>query len=203
MDAGDWDRRYADQELVWSAEPNRFVEEECRALPPGRALDLAAGEGRNSIWLASRGWTVTAVDFSSVAVGKGRRLADAQGADAAGAITWVCEDVCSWEPPAGAFDLVLVVYLQVPAPERRQVLGHAVSALAADGTLLVVGHDTANLAGGVGGPQDPAVLYRPQDLVDDLSDAGGIVVDRAETVERPTPAGTALDALVRAHRSGA
>lgn len=200
MDADEWDRRYAGQELVWSAEPNRFVDEECRLLPAGRALDLAAGEGRNAIWLASRGWTVTAVDFSSVAVGKGRRLAEAQGVEVAGAISWVCDDARTWDPPAGGFDLVLVVYLQVPAEDRRQVLGHAVAALAPGGTLLIVGHDTANLTGGVGGPQDPAVLYRPEDLVEDLSGAGGLVVDRAETVERPTPAGTALDALVRAHR---
>src|SRR2546430_7187246 len=66
MDAAEWDQRYAGTELVWSAEPNRFVAAELADLPPGRALDLAAGEGRNSVWLAERGWAVTAVDFSRV-----------------------------------------------------------------------------------------------------------------------------------------
>lgn len=201
MEAAEWDERYADQELVWSAEPNRFVEEECGSLRPGRALDLAAGEGRNAIWLASRGWTVTAVDFSSVALDKGRRLAEAQGAPLAASVSWVCEDVRTWAPPAAAFDLVVVAYLHLPVEVRREVLDHAVTALAPGATLVVVGHDIANLAGGVGGPQDPRVLYSPEDLVADLSGAEGIVVDKAVTVERSTPAGTALDALVRARRA--
>jgi len=77
VDRHDWDARYAETELVWSAEPNRFVETELAALAPGRALDLAAGEGRNAIWLATRGWTVTVVDFSRVALEKASNLAAA------------------------------------------------------------------------------------------------------------------------------
>ena len=87
MDAKAWDERYADSELVWSVEPNQFVAAECADLPPGRALDLAAGEGRNAIWLARRGWDVTAVDFSQAGLDKGRRLAGEL------AIEWVCGDV--------------------------------------------------------------------------------------------------------------
>ena len=87
MDAEAWDERYADSELVWSVEPNQFVAAECADLPPGRALDLAAGEGRNSIWLARRGWDVTAVDFSQAGLDKGRRLAGELE------IEWVCADV--------------------------------------------------------------------------------------------------------------
>ena len=68
MDAKDWDERYAATELVWSAEPNRFVAELVSPLTPGTAVDIAAGEGRNAIWLAQQGWTVTATDYSSVAV---------------------------------------------------------------------------------------------------------------------------------------
>ncbi len=203
MEAREWDERYAAQELVWSAEPNRFVEEECGALPPGRALDVAAGEGRNSIWLAGLGWSVTAVDFSSVALDKGRRLAERQGDPVSSRIDWVQADVRSFEPEPGGFDLVVIAYLQVPAGDRRRVVAHAADALAPGGTLLVVGHDRANLEDGVGGPQDPAVLYRPDDIVADLAPAGDLVVERAVTVERPTPAGVALDALVRARRGPA
>ncbi|MBQ0897960.1 class I SAM-dependent methyltransferase, partial [Micromonospora sp. U56] len=73
MDSSEWDARYAaSTELVWTAEPNRFVVEAAADLPPGEALDLAAGEGRNAVWLAGRGWRVTAVDFSPVAVAGGR-----------------------------------------------------------------------------------------------------------------------------------
>ena len=64
MDAKDWDERYAATDLVWSAEPNRFVAELISSLTPGTAIDIAAGEGRNAIWLAQQGWTVTATDIS-------------------------------------------------------------------------------------------------------------------------------------------
>src|SRR2546423_12091264 len=79
VDADGWDQRYAGADLVWSAGPNRFVAEELADRPPGRVLDLASGEGRNALWLAARGWQATAVDFSAVAVGKGRAPADELG----------------------------------------------------------------------------------------------------------------------------
>ena len=83
MDASEWDRRYAAADLVWSAGPNAVVAREADDLPPGRALDLASGEGRNAIWLAERGWRVTAVDFSAVATERTRQLAAGRlGADA-------------------------------------------------------------------------------------------------------------------------
>jgi SAM-dependent methyltransferase len=203
MEASQWNERYATTELVWSAEPNRFVVEECAPLRPGRALDVAAGEGRNAIWLARRGWFVTAVDFSSVALAKGEQMAMAQGAAVADRVVWVCADVRSWHPPPGAFDLAVIAYLHLPAPDRRKVLSQSVAGLAPGGVLLVVGHDRSNLEVGVGGPQDPLVLYSPQDLAADLAAVEGIVVERAETVERSTPQGVALDALVRARKAAA
>ena len=105
-----WDERYAGSELVWSAEPNQFVGAECADLPPGRAVDLAAGEGRNAIWLARRGWNVTAVDFSQVALDKGRQLAGDTAVD------WVCADATTWR--GEGYDLVVLAYLQLPAAER-------------------------------------------------------------------------------------
>ena len=75
MDATAWDARYAGADLVWSSTPNRFVEELVAPMVPGRALDLAAGEGRNALWLAERGWDVTSADFSAVAVERAREIA--------------------------------------------------------------------------------------------------------------------------------
>ena len=77
MDRQQWDERYSGAEFEWSVHPNQFVAEQLAGLPPGRALDLAAGEGRNSVWLAGRGWSVTAVDFSRVGLEKGRQLVGA------------------------------------------------------------------------------------------------------------------------------
>jgi SAM-dependent methyltransferase len=190
MDADEWDARYAAApDLVWTGEPNRFVVEELAGLPPGRAVDLAAGEGRNAVWLAGRGWRVTAVDFSEVAVGRGRRLGTDRGVD----VTWVVADVRQNVPPPGSFDAVLVAYLHLAAGHLGGVLTRAAGALAPGGTLLVVGHDRANLTDGVGGPQDPTLLYTPEEIVAALD---GLRIRRAETAGRPvTVDGNTVQAL--------
>ena len=202
MDAESWNRRYATSELIWTAEPNRFLVEEVADLPPGRALDLGAGEGRNAVWLASRGWQVTAVDFSCVGLDKARRLADAAGVD----VGLVCADAT--EPIDGVYDLVIVLYLHLPAAQRRIAYANAAAAVAPAGTLLIVGHDLTNVDDGVGGPQDPDVLFTPDDVVGDMS-AAGLNVERAERVHRRVTTVTtdtggrdAIDALVRARRPG-
>ena len=189
----EWDRRYAERELVWSATPNRMLVAEAGDLPPGRALDLACGEGRNAVWLAELGWDVVAVDFSRVAIEKARRTA----AEAGVAVEFVCGDLLEYVPERAAYDLVVVLFLQLPADERRAVLARAVDALAPDGTLLLIGHDLTNLTGGVGGPSDPSVLYTPDDIVGDLS---GLEIERAERVHRDVEDADrpAIDALVRA-----
>jgi SAM-dependent methyltransferase len=199
MTPDDWDRRYAAPRLVWSAEPNRFLVEELGGLPPGRALDLACGEGRNAVWLARRGWDVTGVDFSGVAIGKARRMADEAGV----AARFVRADLADHVPEPGSADLVALMYLQVPEPLRTAVLGRAAAALRPGGTLLWVAHDRTNLDGGHGGPRDPDVLSTPAGVAAAL---GGLEVLRAEVVRRPvaTDGGeaVALDTLVRAVRPG-
>ena len=197
MDREEWNERYGTDELVWRAEPNQFLVEEVERLTPGRALDLACGEGRNAEWLASQGWKVVGMDFSSAGLAKGRRMADERGVE----VTWVEADAVSWIPPRSGFDLVVLMYLQLPYDQRRAALGHAAAALAPRGVLLVVGHDATNPTEGFGGPQDPAVLYSAEDIVGDLD---GLRIERAERVERqvdtPSGAAVALDALVRAVR---
>lgn len=198
MDDRAWDERYAATDLLWTAEPNRFLVAEVADLPPGRALDLACGEGRHAVWLAGRGWEVTAVDFSRVALDKARRLAGARGVE----VDWLLADVTSHTPAPGAHDLAVVLYLHLPAEPMAAVLRGAGDAVAPGGTLLVVGHDATNPTDGYGGPSDPSVLYGPADVVAALPDR--LVVDKAERVRRPvaTADGTssAVDALVLAHR---
>ena len=279
MDAAAWDDRYRGSELVWSAEPNRWVRQELTGLPPGRALDLACGEGRNALWLARNGWYVVGVDFSAVALAKAARLAAgsaatgsaatgsaadgsaadgpaARGSAAGGAaadgsaaklprdetprdetprdetprdetprdetpgdetprhetdeartigrVHWVRADATAPVARPGSVDLVVIAYLQLVAADRRRAVRLAADALAPGGTLLVVAHDTANLADGAGGPQDPAVLFTAGDLTEDLAAAPGLVVERADRVRRPlqTADGVrhALDVLFRARR---
>ena len=209
MDARAWDERYAASELVWSREPTRLVAAELADLSPGVAVDLAAGEGRNAIWLASQGWTATAVDFSQVALDKGARLAADAGLD----VAWVRADATTWQPPAPV-DLVVVAYLQLPAAERRRAVRGAVSMLRPGGTLLLVAHDSTNLHEGTGGPQDPDVLMSARDVLDDLAAPPALAVEvvRAERVAREVVASdahggeerrTAWDCVVRVVRSAA
>ena len=192
MRAEDWDERYAGQRQ-WSAGPNRLVAELLADLPPGDAVDLAAGEGRHALWLAGRGWRVTAVDFSGAGLARGRQQ---PGADA---VEWVQADVLGWAAPPASADLVLVAYLHVAEEDTRALLGRAVGWLRPGGRLLVLGHDVENIASGVGGPQDPAILHS----VDRLRPvADRLEVDRLEQVRRETPAGTALDTLLWGRRPG-
>jgi SAM-dependent methyltransferase len=201
VNAEEWDQRYAQVDLVWSAGPNLWVEQVAAGLSPGAALDLGAGEGRNALWLAQRGWRVTAVDFSSVAIEKASAMA--RGRLPAGSFDAVCADVLTYEPAPQSYDLVLLVYLQLPAGQRRSVLTSAAGAVRPGGRLLVVAHDTENLAHGYGGPQDAEVLYSAADVTADLT-TSGLRVDRAEQVVRSvsTDAGdrSALDVLVVASR---
>jgi SAM-dependent methyltransferase len=209
MDAKTWDERYAASGLVWSAGPNQFVEQELAALSPGRALDLAAGEGRNALWLAERGWQVTAVDFSQVGLDKGRAVQARHPRAADLRVDWVCADVLAYEPGTARFDLALLAYLQLPAAQRREAVRRAFAALAVGGTLLLVAHDSTNLTEGTGGPQDPAVLYTAEEVLGDL-DGERFDVLRAGRAARAVPAGdehrgepdrTAWDAVVRLVRT--
>jgi 2-polyprenyl-3-methyl-5-hydroxy-6-metoxy-1,4-benzoquinol methylase len=189
-----WDERHAAQEPIESSEPDPTLLDEIGALSPGRAVDLGAGDGRNAIWLARRGWDVTAVDFSLVAIDRGRALAAAAGVH----VEWELADLLEWTPGDRQFDLVTLFFIHLPRDERRDVYARAAAAVAPGGTLLVVGHDRTNIADGVGGPQDPDLLITSSEAAADLT---GFRVDRAETVRRGPGLGrTPIDTIVRAVR---
>ncbi len=192
-----WDRRYSEREPDLVATPHVHLAEAAERLPPGRALDLACGAGRNAVWLAERGWAVTAVDFSPVAIASARALAARSGVG----VAWTVADLLDFEPAPRAYDLVLVFFLHLPPAERDAVLRKAVAAVAPGGTFLLAAHDRRNLAEGHHGPRDPEVLYGAEDVVPLLD---GLEVARAERVYRPieTPEGRAVmvDAVVRATR---
>ena len=189
-----WDERHAAREPIESLEPDPTLVEESGSLRPGRALDLGAGDGRNAVWLANQGWDVTAVDFSRVALDRGRVLAKDRGVR----VEWKLADLLEWSPGTGRYDLVTLFFIHLPPDQRRDVYARATAAVATGGTLLIVGHDRTNLADGVGGPQDPDVLFTPSEVAADLA---GFRVDRAETVRRRARDGPGpIDAIVRAVR---
>jgi SAM-dependent methyltransferase len=189
MDADAWDARYAGSDLVWSADANQFVVEVVEGWPPGRAVDLACGEGRNAIWLAQQGWDVTAIDFSSVAIERARRLADDAGVE----VEWVCADATTYRYDPATVDLALVCYLQLPADQLGAALANAREAIAPGGAVVVIAHALENLEHGVGGPQDPSVLPTVEQVVGELDD---LTLERAGNVTRSiTTADGELDAI--------
>lgn len=193
-----WDERYADTDYLWDVRPNQFVERHAIDLEPGSAIDLAAGEGRNAVWLAGRGWQVTAVDFSQAGLDKAVRLAADR--DVAERVELVRADALLWEPREPV-DLVVIAYLQIPSPQQRVVLEHASSWLRPGGRLIVVAHDRSNIDAGHGGPQESDVCY---DLAEVRAALTTLDIETAEVARREvdTEDGprVALDTLVVASR---
>ncbi len=202
VDASDWDERYAGADLVWSAGPNVWVRELCTPLTPGRALDVAAGEGRNAIWLVEQGWTVTAADFSPVAVSRIRDVATERlDVGALRRLEAVVADATQ-PAPGTPYDLVLFSYLHLVREEWDRAVAAGVEAAAVGGRVLVVAHARRNLTEGVGGPQDATILLDPEDV---LASVAGLPVAvelaqlRARDVEgEPRPA---LDSVVLLRRT--
>ena len=196
-----WDGRYASRELVWTGAANQFLVAETEALTPGRALDLASGEGRNAVWLAQRGWSVRAVDFSKVATDKAVRLAASRGIGER--IDFKTADLRSFNPGEQCFDLVALVYLQIPQVELVPILQRAARAVAPGGSFVLVAHDSDNLLRGFGGPQHPDMLYTAQQVVAAVGNE--LSIEKAGPVTRmvDTKNGVreAIDCLVRARRS--
>jgi SAM-dependent methyltransferase len=195
-----WEERYskaaAAGSAVWSLQPNEWIERVTGTLPPGTAVDLAAGEGRNALWLAAHGWSVSAVDFSPAGLAIGRRRAAEAGLD----VDWVAADATTWVAPAPV-DLVVVAYLQLPDAALATALANAVASLAPGGTLAAIGHDRENLDRGVGGPQDPAMLWGLDSV---RRAAAGLDIIECRRYERTTADGqVAIDTILLANRPSA
>ena len=189
MERHAWDERYAAPDRKPLGEPNALVVEEIAEAQPGRALELAAGEGRHALWLASRGWQVIAVDFSEVAL----RAAQARARTNGHHLHLVAADVHTFPLPRARFDLVLATFFHPRPSERPALYTRLAEALAPGGTLLLVSYDKANLAEGNKGPQDPDFLMDPPVLAAELK-ALGLHVTRAEAVRVPE----AVNAVIRA-----
>lgn len=113
-----WDERYRSHSAVWSGNPNAYLVSEVADLAPGTALDVGADEGADAVWLARRGWTVTAVDISPVALDRAAARAAEAGVDVAARIQLIPADVTTWVPPLAAYDLVSAQFLHLPTPQR-------------------------------------------------------------------------------------
>ena len=188
-----WEERYAERPRIWSGNPNPQLVAEATGLAPGRALDIGSGEGADVIWLAGRGWSVTGLDFSRVALDRAAEHAAAVGADVAARTSWRQADLRGWSPAGtadeAAYDLVTSHFFHLPDRGMHDLVPVLATAVAPGGTLLVVGHHPGDLATGHRwGAVD--MMYTAADLVPLLDPAEWhveVAEDRAREV--PAPAG--------------
>ena len=160
-----WDQRFGQPGFLYGSEPNDFLREQAPALPRGRALCLAEGEGRNAVYLAGLGHAVLAQDLSAVGLEKARQLAAEQGVT----IETSCGDLADFEPEPGSVDLVVAIWMHLPAPLRAQVLRRAIAALRPGGHLILEGYTPSQLALGTGGPPVLELLMEPEALRQELA----------------------------------
>lgn len=139
FDKAYWEGRYRGHTPVGSGEPNPQLVAEVGDFAPGTALEAGCGEGANAIWLASRGWRVTAVDLASTALRRAREHAETLGADVTSRIDWVQADLTVWTPTEEHFDLVCAHYVH-PAASREALFRRLAASVAPGGTLLIVDH---------------------------------------------------------------
>jgi len=192
LDEAGWEDRYAGVTAVWSGRPNAALVDHTAHLTPGRALDLGAGEGRDAVWLAERGWDVTAVDFAATGLARGEQAAAAAGLR----VRWVHADVTTWASDE-QFDLVTSHFIHLTPERRTGFVTRAASMVAPGGTLLLVGHDALDLAAPVGRPRDRAMFPGAQQVRDELLATGGAwTVEVAHAVPRAI---TTSDGVVTLH----
>jgi SAM-dependent methyltransferase len=192
-----WDARYSSREQLFSGAPNGVLVTEVAGLPPGRALDVGCGEGGDARWLAEHGWQVTGIDISQVALDRATRAVEA-----ALGVRWTRADLTATSPAAGAFDLVSVQYFPLLLQPGHTALRGLLAAVAPGGTVLVTGHDLADLPVRTDDGVDPSDYYQPAQIAALLDDEWTVLVNETRLRTAPAPAGTehTRDTVLRAQR---
>jgi len=175
MDAKYWDAKYETDEYVYTKLVNRFVKEYCEPLTPGTAMDVAGGEGRNTVWLAQQGWRVENIDFSQKALDKCLAFAEEEGVS--GFVDTNCASALEFEPNETPVDLAVIAYLQIPQVDLAAAIKRVASHVKPGGHLMGVWHSRDNLEHSFGGPRDPEVLPNPELLTEYLSGEGFEILD--------------------------
>jgi thioredoxin reductase/SAM-dependent methyltransferase len=179
-----WEERYRGRDAIWSGNPNPQLVTEVTALDgrAGRALDVGSGEGADAVWLAKRGWQVTAVDISTVALG--RAAGHAAEAGVVDAITFSHTDLRAEAPAERSYDLVSAQFMHLPPEARQELWARLAAAVAPGGTLLIVGHHPSDLATTVGRMHFPDMLFTPDEIAETLDEDSWTVLT-AEARPRP------------------
>ena len=205
FDEAFWDERYGARPEQWARKPHVHLVSETADLKPGSALDVGTGEGADAIWLAERGWQVTAVDISSVALDRGAAQANRTGARVPERITWLRADLTEWTPPTATFDLVSAQFFHLPSTLRVPVYQRLADSVVPGGVLLLVGHHPSDLETSARRLPDPDPLFTADEIVEELGEGWTIVVaDTRPRTERDQSGEsiTVRDAVLVARRKG-
>ena len=196
--ADQWDERYAGAEQVWSGEPNGALVAEVGDLEPGRALDVGCGEGADAIWLAGRGWRVTAIDVSGVALRRAAAAADRAGVE----VEWMQAALLDAPLTDRDFALVSVFYPALAHTPGRQAELALLAAVAPGGHLLVVHHADIDIEEAKAHGFDPDLYVSPDDVATGLDGGWRVTVDerRPRHVHAGTGAGHTHDVVLHAQR---
>jgi SAM-dependent methyltransferase len=197
-----WDEHYRSRRAVWSGEPNPQLVDEVSGLTPGTALDVGCGEGADAIWLAQRGWRVTAADISSVALERAQAIE--VSLDVASRIEWLHIDLVAAAPPGAPYDLVSAHFMQLPPAPRESLFRRLATAVKPEGSLLVVGHHPSDLQTTAKRPPLPELFYTAAEVAALLEPSDWEIIVQASRERSTTdPAGRTItihDTVLRARR---
>jgi SAM-dependent methyltransferase len=172
-----WDERFAAPGWTYGTEPNGFLLSVVDRIPPGRVLSLGEGEGRNAVFLASRGYDVLGVDGSAVGLAKARRLAKEAGVTIATEIA----DLAEYEIAAGSWDGIVSIFCHLPSAVRRRVHRQVAAGLAPGGAYVFEAYSPKQLEYGTGGPPTLDLLVS---LADATAELDGLEFAIARETER-------------------
>ncbi len=199
-----WEARYRDKPAVWSGRPNPQLLAEVTGLTPGRALDVGCGEGADAIWLAERGWRVTAVDISTTALDRAAGHAATAGPDVVDRVDWVHADLRSQPPTALTYDLVSAQFMHLPGEMRAELYARLADAVVPGGILLIVGHHPSDLNTTAHRMHFPELMFTADQIASSLDSESWEVLTaetRPRTVVDPDGNDTTIhDAVLVARR---
>ena len=161
-----WDERYSSEIYAYGKSPNNFLEENFRWIPKGRVLSLAEGEGRNAVFLARQGYSVTAVDASQVGLSKGKRLADENGVE----VEWIHADLSDFDLGENQWDGIISIFCPLTSAERKKLHRKVIAGLRGKGVFLLEAYTPEQLKHGTGGGKSADTMISKESLTDELSE---------------------------------
>jgi cyclopropane fatty-acyl-phospholipid synthase-like methyltransferase len=176
-----WDERYSGHELAYGEAPNDFLAQMAARLPnEGQALDIGAGEGRNALFLASRGLQVLAVDQSEVGMRKAQRLARERGL----MLRTRAVDLQHFDAEHGSFDVITSIFVHLPESLRAAVHTRIAAWLKPGGVFLLEAYAPDQIERDTGGPKEASRLASLETLVSELSGEGRLEIEHRAALLR-------------------